>query len=261
MLLRRLHKKGFEIQQLLIIVVVIVGFFVVVEFGTSLVAYAKGPTAEIVCQGTVTARNNFVIGYGVGEQKLSPLLCQTQDAPIKIKNADAVKREIANLATKCWWEFGNGQYSKTFYNTFPVKIDFNTYCFVCYSVSLDGLDGSFTGAELQDWMGKNTYSQPVELKQQEQKEGVEQTQKGVSYYTYVTNTNNAATASGRFIIDQNLKFEDGGLYAVVFFEPHTTAGVDTPGIAIDTMAKALNLKMTDESGNNLCSRLWEGVNG
>lgn len=260
------NKKAFAITSLLSLILIIVGFFFVAGLINRGSALAKGPAAEVLCRGSVIARNQFEISYKVGEIHPSPLTCNSQQVSLK-KDTETVKKELANLATKCWWQFARGNYRETF----SVGFDNQVHCFVCYYIKIEDAKGfnKFTGNELEQWMQENVYSQPVEYVKQEENEGAPAS-KPTQYYDYVVKDEDGAVVAW-LITEPGLVFEaespdevTENLYAIAFVEPHSTAGrtsyvqaTDMNGIVI---AKSSSILATGEKPP-YCTVLQSGVGG
>ncbi len=260
------NKKAVTTSTLISILIIIVGFFVVTGVMNRGISLAKGPTAESLCRGSVIAKNSIDILPTGLESRPTPLLCKTEEESIDIpagakEKNEAAMRELANLATKCWWQFARGG-EGAYRNTFSVGFTNQLYCFVCYNVELKGMDyGSFTGMELKQWMDTNTYSQIAELAEEQDEEKREV----VSYLYYIQNmekSNDAAT--GWLEIPQDTVFEEGRKYSIAFVEPHIEFGVpnryqsaDTNGIVIADASALFGTSVKQD----WCTERVEGATG
>jgi hypothetical protein len=266
--MRSKHKNGFiSIGTLVTLVLLIVGFAFVSLWIDRGFAQAKGPAAEIICRSSVIAKNLFGIRVGVGgvavEEHPTPLLCHEQEVTLK-KDTETVKKELATMATKCWWQFAKGRYRKTF------EVGTNEiYCFVCYYIKIEDSRGfsRFTGHDLERWMQENTYSQPVEFAKREIEEGVP-VSKATSYYNYIVREESGEGVVGWLITEPNLDFDKGGVYAITYVEPHSSIwprtnyiqNTDMNGIVI---AKADSIVAIPATGKmpDYCTVLRSGIGG
>jgi len=173
---------------------------------------AEDVTAETTCRGSVAARAKFSIEPPGGKISFSPLLCKTQDKelPKTGETEEDVKKDMAELVKRCWWQFGNGLVDNVFH-AWGGGPGSEHYCFVCYTFTIKDKGKTITQTDLNNYL-----SQTYVKKKQYDKESKEI--KDVELYTYTTYVQSSGGA-GKIIIDAK-EFKTGEQYAIGFVSPH-----------------------------------------
>jgi len=157
-------------------------------------------------------------GISVQTRPIVPIMCKTIDKK-KLKGDEReVKKQIADLTTKCWHMFLDGEYKNIF-----DKINLlrgKNRCFICYTFSIDDDKVNITGDEFKHYMLKTPYPYIFEnLKSEDEEDEADEDekQKSITYLDYVQ----SYKGEGAVIInnDENFAFEKGKQYAIAFLSP------------------------------------------
>jgi hypothetical protein len=157
------------LQTLVGIFIVLLGFMLLIAVVYQFFSRAEEATAEVICRGSVAARQKTFkeTMWGAGPNlQLSPLLCKTidKDAPEDKydKTKEGIKQNFGDLIARCWWQFGEGLVQGM--NVFGEKgwVAPKDKCFVCYTVHVSKSKGFGTGnyiskADLERWLSITPY--------------------------------------------------------------------------------------------------------
>lgn len=138
--------------------------------------------AEILCQQSIAIRAATTLQIGDDAEFTSlPMLCKTLDKKVETGKREEVKKEIADMMTRCWWMFNEGRYDDAM-NTAQLgnMLGFNSpnKCFICYSALVEGNKkdeiegGPISKGEMYKYLSETqypkikntTYSQYIEYK-------------------------------------------------------------------------------------------------
>lgn len=206
-----MYSKG-SLPMLVWMIIAVAGFTVIFFFIQGAISTVSAGTAEATCRGAVTAREFFTIPLQKQSPKdisMFPFICKTIQKDDVEGKKDNVIEELADLATRCWWQFGNGAYPSTLSKTQGVSV-----CFTCYDVYIKDIKDakSIDGLELFQWMESNPYNRKVKTED----EGYKRER---SYLDYIQ-MDDSGSSRGYLLVPKGLVFKPGQAYAVVYVEPH-----------------------------------------
>lgn len=220
-------KKGdMQMSMIILIVLGIITFFLIAAAITKAYGGLKGKEAEQLCRNSIGMRANLAINVGNDLTKLRiyPVLCKTQDKEIK-GNRKTLKRELAQLSSRCWWMFHEGELEEIF-DTITSETPLETNkCFICNTVGIDQKEiddaGPIDEAELFDYFVDTKHNL-------------------YSSYTYLTYIQNFKGPGSLVVLDQ---IEGARTYGIAFMSKEEGQGVDAGTIAASRDHQAIqNLK-------------------
>lgn len=161
--MKSLNKKGMAGDQLVIIVLIIVGFLLIagVTYGFTKKAEQKSP--ELLCYNSIGIRAASVLRLGQVDVPFSTPICETIDVELKGDRGE-MKKQLAELMTRCWWMFHEGRYEEILNNPDEIRNIFNlagdNKCFVCYNVLIDEKEipgGPIPVKEMEQFLRETKY--------------------------------------------------------------------------------------------------------
>ncbi len=101
-------------------------------------------TQNTLCRASVILRGKATITLmtGVADmEKLTPIVCKTKKLGTLKGDREGIKKQIADRAARCWWQFAEGSVQ----DIFKVERE-EKACFVCYTFTVSGKldDGTAT---------------------------------------------------------------------------------------------------------------------
>ncbi len=158
-----MEKRG-SISFLAGVIIVLVSFFAVGGVVGYFATKMSDKEAENLCHDSIIFRAKSTLNVGGTEIKVSPPFCKTIDKEFS-GSREEVMRTFSELASRCWWMWGEGRYeeimqSKKIWEILGLSA--SNPCFVCYTVALDESkdfkEGTFIfGQELNDFAYSTTY--------------------------------------------------------------------------------------------------------
>ncbi len=159
---KKTQVKGFLITTILLTA----AFVLIISIWQTFQGKVGAKEAEAICKGSVALREKSyteIYDPATGKLKIgsvaTPLLCRTLDKYIP-ENKDAskedIKREISDLMTKCWNQFGEGLIEDVFKEGDSITKN----CFICYNVNLREtykFKGEIKSDELLQYMFETPY--------------------------------------------------------------------------------------------------------
>lgn len=161
--MRQLRKKA-QMKVLVTILIVLVGGFLIFSVVRMFFSKAEGPMAEAICRGSLALRSRSSVQVGFWDIGL-PYYCKTIEKKIPEvgdSSAEGVKREIANMAARCWWMMGQGLLDEIFGGMRGAFKSDEAKCFMCYTFVITNIKdrsgaNPVTGEELKGFMEKEYY--------------------------------------------------------------------------------------------------------
>ncbi len=133
-------KKGGVPYTLVIFIGVILSAGVLLYLVSLIISGFGEKSVEEVCRGNVIFRTSEFFG----DQRLGPLLCQTQKVELR-GNKETVKEQIAELMRKCWYMFDEGKSIDALDGESVKKAlgweDNKNGCFTCFIADTAKIDG------------------------------------------------------------------------------------------------------------------------
>jgi uncharacterized membrane protein YgcG len=134
----RPNKKGVLFGSLLGVIISVI--VVVIILGVTALLLVKGSDtiSKESCRGSVVVRAKAVLNLFnvVKMEQITPLACETHNLGTIRGSREEIKREIADNAASCWWQFAEGEVPDVF------KVEkIESGCFVCYTFTIkDNMD-------------------------------------------------------------------------------------------------------------------------
>jgi len=226
------NRKGLARKYLVSMIILIMSFFIIFQAAIFAFDHLNKNAAEEVCRASVKARMDVVLrtkieGVSVQTRPMVPIMCKTIDKKKLKGNEREVKKQIADLTTKCWHMFLDGEYENLF-NRLDLLFGQNR-CFICYTFSIDDDKVEITGDEFKHYMLKTPYPYIFEnLKSEDEKDKKQESktedekQKSITYLDYIQ----SYKGDGAVIInnDENFAFKKDKQYAIAFLSPDLGTG-------------------------------------
>ncbi|MBI1968884.1 hypothetical protein HYS49_03155, partial [Candidatus Woesearchaeota archaeon] len=167
----------------------------------------QGKDAEIICQESIAARATTAIQAGGAELKTLPKLCQTVDKDIS-GDEEEVKEQVAWLASRCWWMFGEGRYEEVigenWYQVFGFRREENA-CFLCYAAVVPDEGVSISKVELLRYLSRTPHPRVPDT----------------TYLQYLQGQGSETGGPGNVVVASDI--ESGGAYGILFVSKATEA--------------------------------------
>lgn len=145
-------KADVGVDNLMSIIKILVGAAILTLVVIAIITLGKKNADETACKLSVDTRQTLNVKAGGVTTIGTPLACSTKDK--KLSGSDEqIKKELADLVAKCWWEFGQGKYDDA------LKIGtagFQKECMVCYTISFKD-DFKISGDEFLKYLADTTY--------------------------------------------------------------------------------------------------------
>ena len=161
------NKKSMALGFLVSVLILTAAFVGLTLVIPQFIGRAEGKTAESICRASVALREKSYIEIREpltpAELKVgsvaSPLLCKTLNKFLPEEDTatkEDVEREVAELMTSCWKEFGEGVIK----DPFKQGDQINKKCFVCYTLSLKAtpkFNGEIKPIDMKKFLFENAY--------------------------------------------------------------------------------------------------------
>jgi hypothetical protein len=132
------NKKGVLFGSLLHVIISVVVIVIILGITALLVYEGSNAVSKESCRTSVVIRAKAALNLFnvIKIEQISPLVCQTQELGTIRGSREEIKREIADNAASCWWQFAEGAVPDVF------KVEkIESGCFVCYTFSIkDNMD-------------------------------------------------------------------------------------------------------------------------
>ena len=168
MLLSKKASRRAQINFMAQLVIAILSFVLIAMTISKFMGSSDSREAELLCQQSVAIRAATQIQFGDdADLTILPMLCKTIDKKVESGDREEVKKQMADMMSRCWWMFNEGRYDDAMDTAQLGKAlgfdgDSNK-CFICYSALIEGNKkdiiegGNILKGEMYEYLSNTQY--------------------------------------------------------------------------------------------------------
>jgi len=193
--------KKAQTTYVIYLLAIIISFIAISAVLTYCTKKASTVVDEAVCRASVETSAKANIGIGAAGVTVktvkTPLLCATKNKKLSGEDSE-IKKQLADLIAKCWWEFGQGTVADPFKSG---TAGGDQECMVCYTVSIDDDDFKISSENLIQYLSETTYL-------------LDENDKNINYLDYISKY--GAGTGGNLIMALPSEIKSPEVYAISF---------------------------------------------